>query len=88
MSVFVNVGIIYPFVGKSAFTCGMGGVSMDVEFATCPLAVPTLIFFPVVSIFNTVHLVLCKCVSHLNPLFLFVPVVSACLFCWIYTRYW
>ena len=52
MSMFVNAGMIYPFVGKSVFTCGMGSVAMAVEFATCPLAVPTLIFYPVASNFS------------------------------------
>ena len=35
MSVFLNVGIIKPFIGKFAFTCGMGSVAMAVEFSTC-----------------------------------------------------
>ena len=52
MSVFLNAGMIYPLVGKSVFTCGMGSVAMAVEFATCPLAVPTLIFFLVACIFS------------------------------------
>ena len=51
MSVFVKVGMMYPFVGKSAFNCGMGSVAIAIEFATCPFAVPTLICFSVVFIF-------------------------------------
>ena len=43
MSVFVKVGIMYTFVGKSAFNSGMSSVSVAIELATCPFAVPTLI---------------------------------------------
>ena len=52
ISVFVKVGMMQPFVGKSAFTCGMESVAVAVELATCPFAVPNLICFPVVSIFS------------------------------------
>ena len=52
MSLFMNAGMMYPFVGKSVLTCGMGSVAMAVEFSTCPLAVPTLIFFLVAFIFS------------------------------------
>ena len=50
MSVFVKVGMMYPFVGKYEFDCGMGSVAVAIELATCPFAVPTLICFSVVSI--------------------------------------
>ena len=50
MSVFVKVGMMYPFLGKSEFNCGMGSVAVAIDIATFPLAVPTLIFFYVVSI--------------------------------------
>ena len=51
MSMFVKVGMMYPFVGKSAFNCVMGSVAVAIELATCPFAVPDLVFFSVVSIF-------------------------------------
>ena len=50
MSVFVKVGMMYPFVGKSEFICGMGSVAVAIELATFPFAVPTLILFFVVYI--------------------------------------
>ena len=50
MSVFVKVGMMYPFVGKSEFNYGMGSVAVAIELATCPFASPTLICFSVVSI--------------------------------------
>ena len=50
MSVFVKVGMMYYFVGKSEFNCGMGSVAVAIELATCPFAVPTLICLPVVFI--------------------------------------
>ena len=43
MSVFVKVGMMYPFVRKSAFNCGMGSVAVAIELSTCQFAVPTLI---------------------------------------------
>ena len=49
ISVFLNVGMIYPAVGKSADKCGIGSVSFAVDIATCPFAVPTLILLTVVS---------------------------------------
>ena len=51
MSAFVKVGMIYPVVGKSASNFGIGSVAVAVDIATCPFAVPTLIFFAVVFIF-------------------------------------
>ena len=50
MIVFVKVGMMYPFVGKSAFNCGMGSVVVAIELDTFPFDVPTLICFSVVSI--------------------------------------
>ena len=51
MSVFVKVGMMYPFVGKSEFNCGMGSIAVSIEISTCPFAVHTLICFSVVLIF-------------------------------------
>ena len=52
MSVFVKVGMIYPFVGKYVSNCGIGSVAIAVELATCPYAVPTHILFAVVFIWT------------------------------------
>ena len=46
---FLNVGMLYPVVGKSAANCGIGSVAFSVDIATCPFAVPTIICFSVVS---------------------------------------
>ena len=67
------VGIMYPFVGKYTFTCEMASVAVAVELATCPFDVPTLICFPVVSIFSygafgTMYM----CVAHEST----IPVFS------------
>ena len=43
MSVFVKVGMMYSFVGKSEFNSGMGSVAVSVELDTCPFAALTLI---------------------------------------------
>ena len=48
ISVFVNVGMMYPVAGKSADNCGIGSVAFAVDIATCPFLVPTIIFFAVV----------------------------------------
>ena len=50
MRVFVKVGIMYPFVEKSLFNCGIVSVAVAIELATSPFAVPTLICFAVVII--------------------------------------
>ena len=50
MSVFVKVGMMYPFVVKSASNCGIGSLAVVIELATCPFDVPTLIAFAVVFI--------------------------------------
>ena len=50
ISVFVNVGTIYPVVGKSAANFVIGSVAFDVDVATCPFDVPTLILLALVSI--------------------------------------
>ena len=52
MSVFVKVGMMYPFVGKPASNCGIGSVAFAIEHATCPFAVSTLIFLAVVFIWT------------------------------------
>ena len=52
MSVCVKVGIMFFFVGNSAFNCGMESVAVAMELATCPFSVPNLICFSVVSIFS------------------------------------
>ena len=49
ISVFVNVGMMYPVVGKFAANCGIGSVAFVVDIATCPFAVPTLILLVLVS---------------------------------------
>ena len=49
ISVFVNVGMMYPVVGKSAANCGIGSVAFAVDIATCPFYVPTLILLALVS---------------------------------------
>ena len=41
--VLVNLGMMYPVVGKSAANCGIGSVAFAADVATCPFAVPTLI---------------------------------------------
>ena len=48
ISVFVNLGMIYPVVGHSAANFGIGSVAFTVDISTCPFAVPTLIYFAVV----------------------------------------
>ena len=45
ISVFVNVGMMYPVVGKSAANSGIGSVAVAIDIATCLFAVPTIIFF-------------------------------------------
>ena len=50
ISVFVNVGMIYTVVGKSAANCGIGSVDYAVDVATCTFAVPTLIILALISI--------------------------------------
>ena len=49
INVFVNVGTIYPVVGKSAANCGIDSVDFAVDIATCPFAVPILILLALVS---------------------------------------
>ena len=49
MSVLVNFGRMYPFVGKSAANCGIGRVAFATVVATCPFSVPTLNVAAVVS---------------------------------------
>ena len=49
ISVLVNVGMMYPVVGKSAPNCGIGSVDFSADVATCPFAVPTLILVALVS---------------------------------------
>ena len=49
ISVFVNVGMMYPVVGKSAANCGIGRVAFAVDIATCPFDVPTLILLALLS---------------------------------------
>ena len=51
ISVFLKVGMMYYFAGKSAFNCGMGSVAVAIELATFPFSMPTLICFDVVFIF-------------------------------------
>ena len=46
--VFVNVGMMYPIVGKSAANCGIGSVDFSVDIETCPFSVPTLILLALV----------------------------------------
>ena len=43
MSVLVEVGMMYPVVGKSAANWGIGRVDFATDVATFPLDVPTLI---------------------------------------------
>ena len=49
ISVLVNVGMMYPVVGKSAANCGIGSVAFAADVATCPFFVPTLILVAPVS---------------------------------------
>ena len=49
ISVVVNVGMMYPFVVKSAANCGIGSVAFAADVATCPFSVPTLILVALVS---------------------------------------
>ena len=49
ISVFVNVGMMYPVVGKSASNCGIGSVAIAFYIDTCTFAVPTLILLALVS---------------------------------------
>ena len=79
MSVFVKVGMMYPFVGKSASNCGIGSVAVAVELSTCPFSVPTLFFLRLRSFGHMVYLVLCTCELHLNPQYLFGLVVGCLL---------
>ena len=50
ISVFVNVGMMYPIVGKSTANCGIGSVAFSVDVTTCPFDVPTMILLAFVSI--------------------------------------
>ena len=47
--VSVNVGMMYPVVGKSAANCGICSVEFAADNATCPFAVPTLNLVALVS---------------------------------------
>ena len=49
ISVFVNVGMMYPVVGKSAVNCGIGSVVFAAYVATFHFSVPTLILVALVS---------------------------------------
>ena len=49
ISVFFNVGMMYPVVGKSAANCGINSVAFAVDIATYPFSVPTLILLVIVS---------------------------------------
>ena len=49
MSVLVNDGMMYPVLGKYDSNCGIGRVDFANDFATCILAVPTLIVAALVS---------------------------------------
>ena len=50
ISVIVNVGMMYPVVGKSAANCGIGGVAFAVDVATFTFDVPTIILLALVFI--------------------------------------
>ena len=52
MSAFVKVGMMYPFVGKSAFNCAIGSVAVVIDLDTFPFSVPTIICVAVVFIFS------------------------------------
>ena len=47
--VLVNVGMMYPVVGKSAANCGIRSVAFAADVDTCPFDVPTLILVAIVS---------------------------------------
>ena len=49
ISVLVNVGMMYPIVGKSAANFGIGSVAFAADVVTCPFAVTTLILVALVS---------------------------------------
>ena len=46
---FVNLGMMYPVVGKSADNCGIGSVAFAADVSTCPFDVPTLVLVSLVS---------------------------------------
>ena len=48
-NVFVNMGMIYPVIGKSATNCGISSVTFAADVATFPFAVPNLILVALVS---------------------------------------
>ena len=49
ISVFVNVRMMYPLVGKSVANCEIGSVDFALDIDTCTFAVPNIICFAVVS---------------------------------------